>query len=44
MKYSMMASQLKELDGKSFLSNSDAHSLIKMGREYNVFEVVSWVE
>ncbi len=36
---SMMASQLKELDGKSFLSNSDAHSLIKMGREYNVFEM-----
>jgi uncharacterized protein (TIGR00375 family) len=36
---SMMASQLSELDGKSFLSNSDAHSLIKMGREYNVFEM-----
>lgn len=36
---SMMASQLSELDGKSFTSNSDAHSLIKMGREYNVFEM-----
>lgn len=35
----MMASQLSELDGKSFLSNSDAHSLIKMGREYNIFEM-----
>jgi uncharacterized protein (TIGR00375 family) len=36
---SMMASQLSELDGKSFISNSDAHSLIKMGREYNKFEM-----
>lgn len=35
----MMASQLSELDGKTFLSNSDAHSLIKMGREYNIFEM-----
>ncbi|MFZ5989256.1 MAG: endonuclease Q family protein [Bacillota bacterium] len=34
---SMMASQLSELDGKAFISNSDAHSLIKMGREYNIF-------
>ena len=25
-----------ELDGKTFISNSDAHSLPKMGREYNV--------
>lgn len=32
-----MASQLSELDGKSFTSNSDAHSLGRMGREYNVF-------
>lgn len=32
-----MASQVSELDGKSFTSNSDAHSLGKMGREYNVF-------
>jgi len=36
---SMMASQLSELDGKAFTSNSDAHSLIKMGREYNIFEM-----
>ncbi|MGE5632955.1 MAG: endonuclease Q family protein [Caulobacteraceae bacterium] len=34
-----MASQLSELDGKSFISDSDAHSLIKMGREYNIFEM-----
>lgn len=32
-----MASQLSELDKKTFTSNSDAHSLGKMGREYNVF-------
>jgi len=32
-----MASMMTELDGKTFLSNSDAHSLIKMGREYNIF-------
>ncbi len=36
---SMMASQLGELDGKSFISNSDAHSLPKMGREYNIFSM-----
>ena len=36
---SMMASQLSELDGKTFISNSDAHSLPKMGREYNLFEL-----
>jgi uncharacterized protein (TIGR00375 family) len=36
---SMMASQLSELDGKAFISNSDAHSLMKMGREYNIFEM-----
>lgn len=36
---SMMASHLSELDGKSFISNSDAHSLMKMGREYNIFEM-----
>jgi len=35
----MMASCLSELDGKSFTSNSDAHSLGKMGREYNIFEM-----
>lgn len=32
-----MAARLSELDSKSFTSNSDAHSLGKMGREYNVF-------
>jgi uncharacterized protein (TIGR00375 family) len=31
-----MASQLSELDTKTFISNSDAHSLRKMGREYNI--------
>lgn len=36
---SMMASQLSELDEKTFISNSDAHSLPKMGREYNIFEM-----
>ncbi|WP_265444889.1 endonuclease Q family protein [Acetivibrio straminisolvens] len=36
---SMMASQLMELDGKAFISNSDAHSLSKMGREYNILEM-----
>jgi len=34
-----MASLLSELDGKTFISNSDAHSLGKMGREYNIFEM-----
>lgn len=33
----LMASKLSELDKKSFTSNSDAHSLGKIGREYNVF-------
>ena len=36
---SMIASQLSELDKKAFISNSDAHSLIKMGREYNIFKM-----
>ena len=36
---SQMAGMLSELDGKSFTSNSDAHSLIKMGREYNVMRL-----
>ncbi|MCX8130367.1 MAG: endonuclease Q family protein [Clostridia bacterium] len=36
---SKMASHLSELDGKAFISNSDAHSLPKMGREYNIFEM-----
>lgn len=34
-----MASLLCELEGKAFISNSDAHSLMKMGREYNIFEM-----
>ncbi|KNY25145.1 endonuclease Q family protein [Pseudobacteroides cellulosolvens] len=34
-----MASHLSELDGKTFISNSDAHSIPKMGREYNIFEM-----
>lgn len=34
-----MASMLSELDGKAFISNSDAHSLGKMGREYNIMEM-----
>jgi uncharacterized protein (TIGR00375 family) len=34
-----MASRLSELDGKAFLSDSDAHSLARMGREYNVLEL-----
>ena len=32
-----MAGMLSELSAKTFISNSDAHSLIKMGREYNIF-------
>ena len=31
-----MAHQLSELDSKTFISNSDAHSLRRMGREYNI--------
>ena len=34
-----MADQIEELSLKIFLSNSDAHSLNKIGREFNVFEV-----
>ncbi|HZJ57306.1 MAG TPA: endonuclease Q family protein [Clostridia bacterium] len=30
-----MGTQISELDSKTFLSNSDAHSLGRMGREYN---------
>ncbi|MDF2922050.1 MAG: hypothetical protein K0R57_964 [Paenibacillaceae bacterium] len=30
-----MASRLSELDGLTFLTDSDAHSLAKIGREYN---------
>lgn len=36
---SYMACQLSELDGVTFLSNSDAHSLPKMGREYNIMRL-----
>lgn len=35
----MMASYLSELDRFSFLTNSDAHSLSKIGREYNVLKL-----
>ncbi|WP_340024562.1 endonuclease Q family protein [Paenibacillus sp. FSL K6-1096] len=34
-----MAGYLSELDRYSFLTNSDAHSLGKIGREYNVIEM-----
>ncbi len=34
-----LASLIGELDAVSFLSNSDAHSLPKIGREYNLFQV-----
>lgn len=34
-----MADQISELDSKTFISNSDAHSLGKMGREYNIMEL-----
>lgn len=34
-----MAGLLSELSHKNFISNSDAHSLAKMGREYNVFRM-----
>ncbi|SET56101.1 endonuclease Q family protein [Paenibacillus sp. NFR01] len=36
---SEMAGYISELDGFSFLTNSDAHSLGKIGREYNVIEM-----
>ena len=41
-----MASMISELDSKTFLTNSDAHSLQKMGREYNkiVLEAPSFNE
>ncbi|MFW6288004.1 MAG: endonuclease Q family protein [bacterium] len=32
-----MADFLSELEDKTFISNSDAHSLIKIAREYNIF-------
>jgi len=34
-----MADHLKELKGYTFLTNSDAHSLPKIGREYNIVEL-----
>lgn len=33
-----MASRVSELDGKTFLSDSDAHSLPKIGREHNLVQ------
>lgn len=34
-----MADQISELEEKTFLSNSDAHSLPKIGREYNLISM-----
>jgi len=34
-----MADSISELNRLTFLSNSDAHSLEKIGREYNIFEL-----
>lgn len=34
-----LADRLSELSGKTFLSNSDAHSIPKVAREYNVIEM-----
>ena len=33
------ADRIRELSGKKFLTNSDAHSLPKISREYNTFEM-----
>ncbi|MEW6661475.1 MAG: endonuclease Q family protein [Bacillota bacterium] len=38
---SAMAYRITELDGKTFFSNSDAHSLAKIGREYNLLVLES---
>lgn len=38
---SAMAGYISELDRYSFLTNSDAHSLGKIGREYNVLELAA---
>lgn len=35
------ADMISELSGKSFVSNSDAHSLPKIGREYNIIRMVN---
>ncbi|SHE53589.1 TIGR00375 family protein [Caldanaerobius fijiensis DSM 17918] len=37
---SNMADMLKELNSKVFLSNSDAHSLNKIAREFNIFYMI----
>jgi len=36
---SQMADTIAELNKLTFISNSDAHSLEKIGREYNIFEL-----
>lgn len=36
---SFLADRFSELAGKSFLANSDAHSLPKIAREYNLLEI-----
>ncbi|MBS3975192.1 MAG: TIGR00375 family protein [Syntrophomonadaceae bacterium] len=36
-----MADRITELDGKTFFSNSDAHSLAKIGREYNLLTMAN---
>ncbi|MBD3292339.1 MAG: TIGR00375 family protein [Armatimonadia bacterium] len=36
---SFLADRIEELEDRSFLSNSDAHSLPKIGREYNIIEM-----
>lgn len=38
---SFLADRIEELAGKTFLSNSDAHSLPKIGREYNIIEMAA---
>ncbi len=38
---SFLADRIGELAGKTFLSNSDAHSLPKIGREYNIIEMAA---
>lgn len=38
---SEMAGHISELDSFTFLTNSDAHSLGKIGREYNVIELAN---
>ena len=35
----VFADMFSELAGKSFVTNSDAHSLPKIGREYNIFKM-----